>query len=315
MRKLAMKSATKSVTKSVLAVAMSLHLGIAMAASPVIGTVVAKGSFRVDSATVNGNATLFEGSLLETGSAASSVALENGAKLWLGAASRGKLFGDRLVLEKGESRLDNATGYRLEALGLTIQPERGTSTGRVALSGARRVEVAALTGGFRILNGRGQLVANLAAGSALAFEPQAQANATRVTGCLEARSGRYVVTDEVTSVTVEVAGAGLNDEAGNRVELTGQMDPTATPLSGTSQLIRVAQVRRVARGCEGGGAAAAAAAAGGAAAGAGAAAGGIGVTTIAVIGGVAAAATIGGLAAADALPGQGDDEPPPPVSR
>ncbi len=300
--------------QKVLAVAMSVNLGIILAASPVIGTVMTKGSFRVDNATVNGNATLFEGSTLETYDAASSVALSSGAKLWLAASSRGKLYGDRLVLEKGQTQLDQATAFRLEALGLTIQPERATSTGRVSVQGPARVEVAALTGGFRVLNSRGQLVANLAAGSALAFEPQAQASQTRVTGCLESRDGRYVVTDEVTNVAVEVAGAGLADEAGNRVELTGQMDPTATPLSGTSQLIRVSQVRRVARGCGNNGAAAAAAAAGGAAGGA-AAAGGISAATIAIVGGVAAGATLGGLAAADALPGQGSSGTPPTASR
>jgi hypothetical protein len=299
--------------QSVLALAMSFHLGVAGAASPVIGTAVTKGSFRVDRATVAGNATLFEGSALETDRAATSVALSGGARLWLAAASGGRIFSDRLVLEKGQAQLDNVPGFRLEALGLTIQPERGLSAGRVAIQGGRRVEVAARSGGFRVLNARGLLVANVAAGAALAFEPQAgQGNATRITGCLESRpQGRYVVTDEVTNVTVEVAGSGLANEAGNRVELTGQMDPTATPLAGASQLVRVTQVRRVAQGC-GGGAAAAAAAAGGAA---GATRGGVGATTIAIIGGVAAAAVIGGLAAAEALPGQGDDTPPPPVSR
>jgi hypothetical protein len=277
----------------------------------VIGTVVAKGAFRMDNATVEGNATLFEGSTLETAQAASSVALSGGARLWLAASSRGKLFGDRLILEKGGTRLDQGPGFRMEALGLTIQPERGASTGTVALKGAGRVEVAALTGAFRVLNGRGQLVANVAAGSALAFEPQAGAGtATRVSGCLESRDGHYLLTDEVTNVRVEVSGAGLAGETGNRVELTGQMDPAATPVSGTSQLIRVNQVRRVARGCGNTGAVAAAAGAGGAGA-----AAGISAATVAIIGGVAAAAVVGGLAAAEALPGQGEDATPPGMSR
>lgn len=304
--------------QSVLALAMSLHLGVAGAASPVIGTAVTKGSFRVDHATVAGNATLFEGSLLETDRAASSLALSGGARLWLAAASGARVFGDRLVLEKGQAQLDNAPGFHLEALGLKIQPERSASAGRVAIQNGRRVEVAARSGGFRVLNARGQLVATVAAGAALAFEPQAgQGNATRLTGCLESRpQGRYVVTDEVTNVTVEVAGSNLANEVGNRVELTGQMDPTAAPLAGASQLVRVTQLRRLAQGC-GNRAAAAAAAAGGAAAGGAAAAagGGIGAATVAIIGGVAAAAVVGGLAAAEALPGQGDDSQPPPVSR
>ena len=42
-----------------------------MAAAPVIGTVTAAGVFKVDNSGVRGNATLFEGSLVETAGARS----------------------------------------------------------------------------------------------------------------------------------------------------------------------------------------------------------------------------------------------------
>ena len=285
--------------KALVAVSISLQLGIGMAAAPAIGTVIAGGAFRLDHADVNGNATLFEGSLLETAAAASTVSLASGARLSLEAASRGKLFGDRLVLEKGEARLDNGTGFHLEARGLRVQPERGATTGRVALEGARRVRVAALTGSFRILNAQGQLIANLPAGAALAFEPQQTSSAaTRVTGVVESRNGRYLMTDEVTNVTVEVVGPNVAAEAGKRVEITGSLDTGATPATGASQVVRVSQVRRLPSN---GPATAAAGQAGKAAA-----AGKITAATVAIVGGVAAAAVVGGLAAADALPGQGD---------
>jgi hypothetical protein len=106
-------------------------------------------------------------------------------------------------------------------------------------------------------------------------------------------------------VTVEVAGPGLSKEVGNRVEVTGQMDPTATPVTDASQFIRVSAVKHLGKGSEKSGAAAAGQ---GGAAGAGAAGGhglALSATTIAIIGGVAAAATLGGLAAAGKLPGQG----------
>ena len=276
--------------------ALSMSVGIGMAAAPVIGTASASGAFRLDHANVTGNATLFEGSLVETAQAASTVSLSSGARVLLEAGSRGQVFGDRLVLEKGAGRLDNGTGFHVVALGLRVQPERGVATARVALDSARRVRVAALTGSFRILNARGQLVANLPAGAALAFEPQQAASAaTRVTGLLETRNGRYLLTDEVTHVTVEVVGPGLAPEAGKRVELTGTVDAAATPAPGASQVIRVTQTRRLP------GTSTAAAAGQGAASIAK-----ISMTTITVIGGVAAAAVVGGLAAADALPGQGD---------
>lgn len=288
--------------KSVLALAMSLHLGIASAASPAIGTVIAKGSFRLDSATVNGNATLFEGSTIETSTVPSSVQLNTGARLSLGTSSRGRLFGDRMVLEKGTLDLENATGFKLVALGLTIQPERGTSSGRVFVDNGRRIRVTAAGGSLRVLNANGQLVANMAPGVAMAFEPQQSSNMTRVTGVMQKKGEHYTLTDEVTKVTVEVRGMGLAKYVGKRVEVTGSMDAGATPVSDASQVVQAKEIRTEGISKP----VAAAAAMGGAAVGAAAGtATGIAVSTVAVVGGVAAAATVGGLAASDALPGQG----------
>jgi hypothetical protein len=280
--------------KSLLAAGLALNMG--WAAPPVIGTVLANGGFRLDGSTVMGNGTLFEGSTIETQKAGSSIQLSSGARLSLGAASRGKLYGDHMVLEKGESQLENATGFRLLALGLTIQPERGSSTARVVLDGTTRARVMVLTGSFRVLNARGMLVGNLAAGTALAFEPQpAASNATRITGLLEKRDGHFFITDDVTKVTVQVAGPDLDAQVGSRVEVTGTMDPAAAPVSGASEVIRATHVRRLPKGS---GSAAPAGSAGSSGAGP---SGGV----IAIIGGVAAGAVLGGLAAAGSLPGLG----------
>src|SRR5512146_3331433 len=187
----------------------NLTLGLAIAAPPVIGTVTSGGAFRLNGDTVMANGTVTEGAVLETGNGDLSVRLAGGARLSLSAASRGKLYGDHIVLERGETRLENGAGFHLEALGLTIRPDRGLATGRIGLVGSRRVRVAARTGGFRVLNARGVLVANVAAGSTLAFEPQASAAATHITGTLTRESGHFLLTDQITRVTVEVTGQGL----------------------------------------------------------------------------------------------------------
>jgi hypothetical protein len=143
----------------------------------------------------------------------------------------------------------------------------------------------------------------MAPGVAMAFEPQSDSNLTRVTGVIQKKGEHYVLTDEVTKVTVEIRGADISKYAGKRVEVTGTMEAGATPVSDATQVVLAKEVR------QNGKSVAAAAATGGAATGAaGAAAGtatGIAVSTIAIVGGVAAAATVGGLAASDALPGQG----------
>lgn len=285
----------------------SMTLEFAIAAPPVIGTVTASGAFRLNGDTVLANGTLTEGAVIETVRGDLSVRLSGGARLSLGAGSRGRLYSDHILLEKGEARLENAAAFHLEALGLTIRPDRETSTGRIGLLASHRVRVAVLTGGFRVLNARGVLVANVAAGSALAFEPQAPAAAavTHITGTLTEQNGHFLLTDQVTHVTVEVTGQGLQAQVGQVVQVTGTLNASATPVEGASQVIAATSVQAVsaaAGGAAGGGAAAAGA--GGASAGAGI---GIGVTTVAIVGGVAAAATLGGLAASGALPGQSSE--------
>lgn len=280
--------------------AMMALIMTASGAAPAIGTVVAKGAFRIDSATVTGNATLFEGVTIETKAASSRMELSSGAKVALGADSKAKFYGDHMVLEKGESRLEKAQSFNFVALGLTIQPETGNASGRVAIGTGANVEVAAITGSFRVLNARGLLVANVRTGKFLTLEPQPTVTVTKLTGILRQASGHFLITDETTNVTVELMGPGLAKEVGNRVAITGTMDSTAVPVTDASQLVQVTTLTHLGSGV------------GAAPAGKGGgppkiAVGGlkVSVTTIAIIGGVAVAATLGGLAAAGKLPGQG----------
>jgi len=289
--------------------AWNLALGLAVGAPPAIGTVTASGSFRLNGDTVLANGTLTEGALIETERGNLSVRLTGGARLALHAQSRGKVYSHRIILEKGETRMENATGFHLEARGLTVQPDRGISTAEIGLLGSNRLRVMVLTGSFRVLNTGGVLVANVAAGSAMAFEPQAPAAAavTHITGTLTEHSGHFLLTDQVTHVTVEVTGQGLAAQVGQVVQVTGTLNASATPVTGASQVVVATSVQTVSAAAAGGSAAgggAAAAGAGGAAAGAGI---GIAVTTVAIVGGVAAAATLGGLAASGALPGQSSE--------
>ena len=131
--------------------------------------------------------------------------------------------------------------------------------------------------------------------------------ASKITGTLRQVGGHYLLTDETTNVTAEVAGEGLSKELGNRIEVTGGMDPDGD--SGYGRLavhssdggeapVGRAQLLEVM---------------GAAAAGKGGAvweeqrlertALAITATTIAIVGGVAVAGTVGGLAAAGTFSG------------
>jgi hypothetical protein len=283
--------------QSIVAVFLAMNLGVVQAASPatgmpVIGVVQAQGSFRLDQSNVTGNGTLFEGTTVETGSGQTSQDLRNGARVVLSPESKGRFYDDHVVLERGQGRLERGTGYFFEARGLTVQPETGTSTGRISLDPASGVQVAALTGSLRVLNSQRMVVAKVMPGMPLAFSPQVSGNngVTRVNGKLIAKGGHYLLTDETTNVTFEITGAGLKKEEGRRVEVDGYLDPTATPVSDATQVIRVTAVTRLPPG-------AAAAGTGGSPTGHAWSGLAVSGTTIAIVGGVAAAAVVGGLAA------------------
>jgi hypothetical protein len=303
--------------ESVLSAFLALNLMVATAGPPVIGTVVAKGSFRVDDASVTGNATLFEGATVETRLAVSTLDLASGTHIALWPESKGRVFGDHLVLEKGAGEMGRTAGFHMEARSLRIQPETGQASARVTLAGTAHVQVAAIAGSLRVLNSRGLLIAALAPGTALDFEPpatpQAGGEPWKITGCLRVATGHFLLTDDTTNVTVELVGDQLASESGNRVEITGAMDPTGTPASEANQVLRVSQVKRLAKGCSANkrAPAAAGAATSAPATTGGSGAGGISITTIAIIGGVAVAAAVGGLAATGSLSGQASS----PVSR
>jgi hypothetical protein len=296
-----------------------------------IGMAVTNGSFQVDHSRVWGNATIFEGSVIETATASSRLQLNGGIQMRLASGSLAAVYQRKLVLERGIGQMESPADYEVEARSLHISAAVPETVARVRVDGPQNVTVAALRGAVRVTNATGVLVAEVEAGKSLEFEPQ-EAGAlapTRASGCLLEKSGKAMVVDRTTNVILQLSGTGFEPEIGNHVEITGMAEHEAAEIPGASQVVRVALLKHVSTGgcgrlakklgvAAGAGAAGAAGAAAagstGAAAGAGAAtAGGIGAGTIAVIGGVATAATVGGLAAAGSLPGQG--ETPAPVSR
>jgi len=301
-----------------LAVVLSAQLSVGMAASSVIGVATARGGIRMDEAAVNGNGTLFDGTTVETGRTASDLRLTNGVSVQLASGSKGTVYANRMVLQRGGGQMTNPAGsppnYHMEARTLRVVPDGLGSTGTVQLTAANRIQVAVLRGNLRVTNAHGVMIAALAAGRALEFELPSDAGAlgpTLVTGCLVKRDSKFLLTDEAANVTVELKG-NLDQYVGRRIEVNGSQVPGARPATGASQVVQAAQIKQLEEKCSSKAAAAAAgagaaagAAAGGAAAGgtaAGAAtAAGVGIASKAVIAGVVvAAATTGTVVAVTA---------------
>ena len=212
-----------------------------------VGLIVADGQFRLDAAPTHGSATVFDGSFIETSEATSDLQLHSGVRLRLGPYTAGRVHRDRFLLEKGKVQMLKGSGYRLEALGLWIQPEGGALVDATANS---VLHVTAFEAPAHVLKAGGITVAKVWPGKALVLEPQVAGAAAvaKLSGCLEKKDGRFLLTDATAGITVELVGTGLDARVGDRIEITGNVEPAAKPLPGATQVIRVVEVRVVERG-------------------------------------------------------------------
>jgi hypothetical protein len=209
---------------------------VAIAATPAIGIVTASGHFTLDRSQVWGNATVFEGSVVETGSASSEIALRNGAKLQLAKDSRARILSDRVVIEKGIGQVSAPESFEVNAANLRIH-----STGRLRVDIGQTVQIASLVGSTRVSSASGMLLAAIPAGRTMSFPPQAASGTVTRTGCLLFKDNHYIMQDENTQEVVELSGGqNLNTQVGNRVEITGSASSAKPAVSIATLLVNVA---------------------------------------------------------------------------
>ena len=237
---------TRASIRSLLALLLVLTLTpLPMAADSAIGLAVSDGEFQVNHTAVNGSATLFDGAIVQTGEAASRIDL-NGASMVLGANSRAKVEGKRIVLEQGLAALHQGSGYRFEARTLRIAPATEKAAAQVQLDGGNRVLVAAVNGPVRVYSGSGLLVASVVPGNNLSFEPQAGAAADGFdrTGCLLFKDGHFALVDsngQVSEVQSKDFVRSLVEGTGNTVHIVGTI-VKVEPVEGTARVVLVTKV-------------------------------------------------------------------------
>ena len=266
-----------------------------------IGLATTSGVFSVDNSQVQGNASLVNGSLVETTDNPSQVTLQGGARVDLATQSRSRIYSDHIVLERGSSKV---RGVPVVVNGLRIVPANHAVI-EVTTDSSKRFGVESTEGWATVLNAHGALIAEVPHGSAMSFvEQETGAGApTQITGCIQKVRGTnsYVIRDETTNVIYEVQGPDVAANVGKNVQITGGLNTTGTPVTGASQLLSETALtpNPNGKGCKPDIPAAAAAAGAGAAA----VGGGLSVVTIAIIGGVAVAGIVGGLAASGTFSG------------
>jgi len=234
---------------------MLSYLSSAVAGTVSIGTVSARGDMRVDSYLVNGNATLFDGSVVETGQASANLRLSKGTEITMGRSSRGTLHRDRLVLQQGQSELAASSAFQVEVNGLRVTPSETSSRGAVSMQPGDTVEVAALTGSFGVTNNQGVLLATVRPGHALSFAMQTGAGSTFVgTGPVSTDGTNYFIT--INGAKYQITGKNLANLVGKNVKVTGTISGTtvsgAAPAAGATAVVSVATTQIVAAGVIGG---------------------------------------------------------------
>ena len=155
----------------------------------------------------------------------------------LAAQSRGIVYRDRLVLEKGVDAFSNAGKFLVEANTLQIHSGDGNGSAQVSIRQSGMVEVAALMGPARVTNSRtALLLANLQEGKTVDFTPESSRAAyggrQLLLAAWESTEGKFLLTDEASLVRFEILGTGLTKEVGRRVtELAGTVTPVPDALS------------------------------------------------------------------------------------
>lgn len=212
------------------------------AATPTIGTVQASGEFRLNHSAAYGNATLFDGSLVETTAVRSDLTLTSGGRMALGPHSKTQVFKTYAVLQSGAADV-NAPGYKLRAANLSISG----SGAQVVLDSASKVRVGSASGPVEVRNSSDLLVAKVFPGHPLAFETSGAAGGqggasgpVTITGTLTKQGDVYTVTDDTTNTTYQVQGRDLNNKVGKKVRVVGAL--TGGTAAGAVPVVAVTSV-------------------------------------------------------------------------
>ena len=156
----------KVASKQFLAVTLALTMWQANAAAPSVGFAMAKGSIRIDSNAVTGNATILSGNVVESVGGSSELRLAGGSVM-MASNARVQVFENRAELQSGKIQVQGGT--LLAGSGdIRVQADAGAEA--IVERKISSVTVGALKGSVRVVNRKGVLLASLKPGNALAFD-------------------------------------------------------------------------------------------------------------------------------------------------
>ncbi len=218
-------------------------LSYADAGTVSIGTASARGDMRVDNYSVKGNASLFDGSVIETSQASADLRLNKGVEITLSAASRGTLYSDHIVLQQGQGELMSSGKFQLQANGLHVVAGAPHSRGVVSMEPGNTIEVASLDGSFGVTNDSGIMLANILPGHSFSFAMQAEANSSDFAGVglVTFDNGTYYLTTD-SNVRYILTCKDAHSFVGDKVVVTGTLQGGAAGGSGAMLCVKTMDV-------------------------------------------------------------------------
>jgi len=229
-------------------------LSNAAAGSVSIGTASARGNMRVDSYKIENNATLFNGSVVETDQASADLRLGKGTEITMSRNTSGTVYSDHLVLQHGRGELAATGAFHLDANGLRVTPLSSDSRGLVSVPDGKTVEVAALTGSFGIVDADGKMLGNVVPGKALHLalqagpagpaSPAATGTSFSGTGMVSEDSrGNFYIYSAAEGKFYQITGDNLANFVGKTVTATGSVVAGASPAGGAVEVVSISQIK------------------------------------------------------------------------
>jgi hypothetical protein len=220
----------------------------ALAVTPSIGSVIARGETRIDNQQVQGSGTVFDGSVVETGQSISSGAdlrLANEVEITLLRDSRGILYRDHFMLQRGTAQLGSTDSFRIQANSMVVVPTEAHSSGIVSIDPANSVTVEVKNGTLEIQDSTGAGVALVHPGHPLKFSSATDKSPAEfsATGTVSSEDGHYYLNSTETGMKFEVKGDNLQNYDGTSVIASGVLESVAAPAAGVAGLLRASSIR------------------------------------------------------------------------
>jgi len=212
----------------------------------------------VDGYAITGNATLFDGTAVQTANNIATLRLNKGTEVRLGSDSFGMLYHDHMILKQGKTEVTTSEAFRLEASGFQVVPMENNAKVLVAVTGLGKMQVSSVAGAFKVMNARGNVVGKVGAGKELSFSMAAGTGLMNLTGLLTKSGGHYFLTDasgmhEIVGKDAdnELANKGFDKYVGKEVDVEGVIDADAQPVGGAVNVVDMSSMSQAAPSAKG----------------------------------------------------------------